>query len=281
MKNIKMFRKLCGDSALPNAVVVTNMWGEVNPREVGEAREAELKNKDAFFKQVIEKGAQMARHERTVTSAEAIIRPLLSKRPLPLLIQMELVDRGKDVLQTSAGKELNRELNAQISRYEAEMQELREEVDQAIKDRDVLMEKELKDRNEKLMEEMKKFKDETEKLASDYQKEKEKLEANLRRMEEEMRQDEARRKAEINKLKRVLETSADISAEEKAKLEERIKELENFVPQPGGVPTWVRPMYDIVATGTAVAIGVTAASPAIVVGAVLGWLVIQALGPRR
>ena len=42
-----MLCKLCGDAALKNVVLITNMWSEVPPN-VGEAREKELSSE--FFK---------------------------------------------------------------------------------------------------------------------------------------------------------------------------------------------------------------------------------------
>jgi hypothetical protein len=89
-----------------------------------------------FFKPVLDKGAQMARHENTVPSAERIIRLILKNNPLPLQIQMELVKEGKDISETSAGEELTRELNAQIKKYKEEVRTLREEMKQAIKDKE-------------------------------------------------------------------------------------------------------------------------------------------------
>jgi len=74
-RNFRMFKRLCGESTLRNIVIVTNMWGEVDP-QVGEAREAKLK--DTFFKPVLDKGAQIARNENTVTSAQRIIRLILN-----------------------------------------------------------------------------------------------------------------------------------------------------------------------------------------------------------
>jgi len=82
MSNFEMFRKLCGDSTLQNVVIVTNMWGQVDP-EVGEAREAELVKRDILFKPILDKGAQIARNENTVTSAQKIIRLVLNNHPLP------------------------------------------------------------------------------------------------------------------------------------------------------------------------------------------------------
>lgn len=121
-----MFRKLCGDNALQNVVIVTNMWEQVDPR-VGEAREAELAGEYIFFKPVLDKGARMARHDNTVSSAEKIIRLILENHPLPLRIQEEFIDERKEIFQTDAWKELNRELEAQIWKHQQEMRVFRRE----------------------------------------------------------------------------------------------------------------------------------------------------------
>jgi len=126
-RNFKMFRELCGESTLKNVVVVTNMWSEVS-QEVGEAREAELASRDIFFKPVLDKGAQLVRHENTQESAEAIMHYLISNHPLALRIQRELVDQHMDISQTAAGEELNRELMEQIRRHREEMRALQEDM---------------------------------------------------------------------------------------------------------------------------------------------------------
>jgi len=76
MRNIKMFRRLCGDDGLKKVVIVTNRWGEV-ARQVGKAREAELAGEDMLFKLAMDRGARMASHDNTVSSAEKILRLIL------------------------------------------------------------------------------------------------------------------------------------------------------------------------------------------------------------
>lgn len=126
-KNFDMFRKLCGDDALKNTLIVTNMWGEVD-HKAGKAREAKLAKADLFFKPVLDRKARMVRHENTVASAEKIIRLVANNRPLPLRIQEELVKERKTILETSAGEELSRELNVQIKRSREEMRAFEEEL---------------------------------------------------------------------------------------------------------------------------------------------------------
>ena len=116
-RNFEMFREFCGDSALKNIVLVTNMWGEVS-QEDGKEREQELITN--FFKTALDKGAQIARHYNTAQSAHDIIRRIMRNQPVPLQIQRELVDEGKGILNTAAGKSINGEFNEQIQRHQVE-----------------------------------------------------------------------------------------------------------------------------------------------------------------
>jgi len=223
-----MFRKLCGDSTLQNVVIVTNMWGEVDP-QVGDAREAELMREDIFFKPVLDKDAQMARHANTVPSAEAIIRLVLNNHPLPLRIQEELVNEHKDISETGAGEELDRELKAQIKKHKEEMLALKEEMRQAVKDKDEETRRELEIETRKMQKEIARFENDTKRLASDYKDEKERLEARVTQMEAETRQ-EADRVAtqyqrQIDGLKDSIQTDAATSQREKARMLEQINDL--------------------------------------------------------
>ena len=126
-KNLRMFRKLCGEPTTQNDVVITNMWGEVDPI-VGEARKNELKHDEDFFKPILDGGALMIRHGSTRTSAHNTLRHILKNYPLPLQVQRELVDEKKDISETAAGTELSRELMDQITAHKKEMDLLHEEL---------------------------------------------------------------------------------------------------------------------------------------------------------
>lgn len=177
-RNFRMFRNLCGEKALGNVVIVTNMWSGVEP-EVGNAREAELMEEDIFFKPVLEKGARMARHEGTAPSAEAIIRLLVNNQPLPLQIQTELVDEHKDIVDTSAGQELNRELSGQIRKHHEDIRVITEEMEQAMEEKDEETKNELEFETRRMQAEIRKFENEAKRLASDYRREKSEFEARL------------------------------------------------------------------------------------------------------
>ena len=222
-RNFKMFRKLCGDAALQNVIIVTNRWGEVDPH-VGEAREAELIREDDFFKPVLDKGAQMARHENTIPSAERIIRLILKNNPLPLQIQIELVKEGKDISETSAGEELNRELNAQIKKYKEEMRALKEEMRQAMKDEDEETRTELEIEAQKTQKEIVMFENDVRRLASNYESEKERLETRITKRREEARREAEQYQRQVDELKEAIEASTTASEKEKAEMREKLIE---------------------------------------------------------
>ena len=125
MINFKMFRKLCGDSTLRNAVIVTNMWGQVD-FQVGVAREVELVGEGLFFKHALDKGARITRNWNSSVSAQNVIRLVLNNHPIPLRIQRELVDERKHISETSASEELALEINAQIRERREEMRVVKE-----------------------------------------------------------------------------------------------------------------------------------------------------------
>ncbi|KAF9647119.1 hypothetical protein BDM02DRAFT_3251214 [Thelephora ganbajun] len=181
-RNFRMFRKLCGESALRNVVIVTNMWGGVEPG-IGDAREAELMREDIFFKPVLESGARMARHENTVSSAEGIIRLLIDNQPLPLQIQRELVHECKDIVETSAGQELNRELSDQIRKHQEDICVLVEEMEQATRDKDEETRNELEIETRRMREQTWRLEEEARRLASDYWREKNEFQARLAELE--------------------------------------------------------------------------------------------------
>jgi len=125
-KSFKTLLAMCGDRALRNVVIVTNMWGKVTP-EVGIAREQELASN--FFKHALDNGAQLLAHDNTAESAHRIIRALLDKQQVTLRIQKEIVHQGKMIEETAAGKELRRELDERVKKRQEQLQELQEMLD--------------------------------------------------------------------------------------------------------------------------------------------------------
>ena len=174
-RNFGMFRQLCGDSGLNHVAIVTNMWSEVS-LPVGEAREAELREKEIFFKPVLEKRAKLVRHDNTLESAQKIVSAFLDNSPKPLKIQRELVDEHKELLETAAGAELSRELMEQEKKHREDLESIRIEMQAAIKVRDEETRQELEAETSKLQTEMARIQMESQKLESNYHEEQARLE---------------------------------------------------------------------------------------------------------
>ena len=84
---------------MSNVVIVTNMWTG-DSQDINEAREKELSN--TFLRPALDKGAQMVRHNNTVESVHDILRMIVKNQPIMLQIQRELVDEGRDIVDTAA-----------------------------------------------------------------------------------------------------------------------------------------------------------------------------------
>lgn len=123
-----MFRELCGDTTLKNVVITTNMWENLPSRDIGEAREYELRNKELFFKPVLDKGAMLLRHNHTSESAHNVLRHIIARNPVTLQIQRELVIEGKAISNTSASRELNKQLTEEIEKHKREMNKVLEDM---------------------------------------------------------------------------------------------------------------------------------------------------------
>lgn len=220
-----MFRELCGDTTLKNVVIVTNMWGEVS-QDIGEAREKELATN--FFKPVLDKGARLVRHHNTAHSAREIIRSITKNVPMPLQIQRELVEEGKDVPHTTAGETINKELNEKIRQHEADLKDVHEEIVRALEQKNEQGRQELEEERREHNELIKQLRRDMESMASGFQEEK-------RRMEEAIRE-EARKEREIARaayektmddLNRQLRDAANAAAAEREALKNRINDLQH------------------------------------------------------
>ena len=104
LKNLDMFKKLCGDDALGNVVLGTTKWSLIHRQETGEQREQQLH--DSFWKDMINHGS-VIRRVRDDSSAREILDHILQNKAVEsVLIQDEVVDKRIPVPETTAGKTL-------------------------------------------------------------------------------------------------------------------------------------------------------------------------------
>lgn len=126
-RNLRPFRKLCGDSSLRNVVILTKMWSRVSEEE-GLARQSKLQDGDSYFKPMIDNGATIFCHDNTRESANRVVEHFFMRAPTTLQIQKEIVHEKRDLIETEAGKELREQLDTRTTEVSDEVAALEEEI---------------------------------------------------------------------------------------------------------------------------------------------------------
>jgi hypothetical protein len=145
MRNLAMFRKLCGPEPMSNVVLGTTFWSEVK-LPIAELRENELRTSTDpdYWAEMIEEGARMVRYDNTREGAEAIVLDMLSRGRINLQIQTEMCDHGLSLADTQAGVALNKELTELAKQYAEDLAKIQKEMEVALKAQDTKMHSALK-----------------------------------------------------------------------------------------------------------------------------------------
>jgi len=109
LKNLQLFKSLCGQQAMLNVVIVTTMWSRDRGVE-GKDREKGLK--DRYWADMMAQGCTVKRFQDTYASAWHIIgHPAAAEiNSANVRLSHEMVDRRLQLKQTQAGITLNDEL---------------------------------------------------------------------------------------------------------------------------------------------------------------------------
>lgn len=127
LKNLRMFRQLCGDQNLRNVVLATTKWSRVST-EVGLAREQELvKN---FWATLISCGSRVDRVGSDSETALRLVRTFFSNQIFVPQLQQELAE-GKELSKTAAGSEVSREIHKIREECKEQLAEAKAEMEQA------------------------------------------------------------------------------------------------------------------------------------------------------
>lgn len=139
MKNLFMFKKLCGPDALKNVILATTMWERVS-LEDGERREQELERTSEFWGEMIMRGALLKRHQNNANSAWSLVDVFASKsstkRKAVLTIQQEMVVQHKPLAKTDAGMELESSLVQEREKWSRELERTRDDMREALAAKD-------------------------------------------------------------------------------------------------------------------------------------------------
>lgn len=169
LRNLKMFRELCGRDPLRNVILATTFWGKVDQAEALK-REKQLAETEEFWGGMLEAGSIM---ERLIgrESALAIVSLLLGKNPIALQIQHELVDEAKALIDTAAGQTVNEELMRLQHEHKSELARMRNEMDE-LKEHDEQLRTMMAKQQVKVEKELEKVRQQQEKLSYDRRVEK-------------------------------------------------------------------------------------------------------------
>ncbi|CAG8361038.1 unnamed protein product [Penicillium salamii] len=134
LRNLRLFRQLCGENPLKNVVLATTFWGAVN-EQTGASREEELRERPEFWGNMVDHGSRMMRVTDRASTLE-IVDYLMPMRGVPLEIQKEMVDQDKPLIETAAGQHMNEELHRREELHREELQKIKEEHELAIEEKD-------------------------------------------------------------------------------------------------------------------------------------------------
>ena len=131
LRNLFMFKKLCGPECLRGIVLAATMWGLVNPDD-GVKRENQLRSTDDFWGEMEKGGSRVMRHLRTKESAMAILEVIIRDgKTMVLEIQHEMINEGRGLADTGAGIKVNEDLIEADRKHKAELAALKEDMKEA------------------------------------------------------------------------------------------------------------------------------------------------------
>ncbi|KAH7002414.1 P-loop containing nucleoside triphosphate hydrolase protein [Ilyonectria destructans] len=133
LKNLNMFKQLCGDEAFGHVILATSMWDTLDATlsETGVSREKELTTRTEFWGTMHKSGSQVVRWLGNEESAQGIIAKIIEVHDRSgkamLKIQDELVNKNLTLDETAAGQEVQREILVAKARLQEEIKQLRSE----------------------------------------------------------------------------------------------------------------------------------------------------------
>ena len=165
LRNLKMFRQLCGKEPLKNVILATTFWSKV-PKEDALRRENELETTPMFWGDMLERGSVMKRLYNAQGALD-IVGHLVSKPQITLQIQKELVEDNKALVDTAAGQAVNEELVRLTRKHQEDLERLQRELHEALEEHDLELQHILHQQQEHVDKEIEKVRRQQEQLNYD------------------------------------------------------------------------------------------------------------------
>lgn len=136
---LRLFKKLLGEDAYGRVVIACTKW---NNAEEAKRLQAQRVEREDIWGELVAHGAKVVLHEDTKESAEAIVRGIMALGgSVDLLIQKELVANGGKLEKTSAGKQVDEDIGAEVTKLTDEIEALKKEGEAAAEEIKELEEK--------------------------------------------------------------------------------------------------------------------------------------------
>ncbi|KAL7936398.1 hypothetical protein V8C35DRAFT_232897 [Trichoderma chlorosporum] len=140
LKNMQVFQRLCGERAFPSVILVTTMWAALEAiedgGEIGRQRCNQLRRPE-FWGEMLQRESIMMEHDGSVGSARSIVSKLVEKKYSAVLdIQVQMVNENRSLDETEAGRYLQKDFLEARKRYEEDLAEFQESMEQALAEKD-------------------------------------------------------------------------------------------------------------------------------------------------
>ena len=124
-KRTRLFKTIMGENAYQRVVIATTMWNQLSEAEAT-VRQNQRKIRADVWGDMVSRGTRVVRHDDNAESATSIVQFLAQfKTAVTLQIQMEPLASGGRVARTSAGRQLDEDLGAEIAKLREEIEALR------------------------------------------------------------------------------------------------------------------------------------------------------------
>ncbi|KAN0070787.1 P-loop containing nucleoside triphosphate hydrolase protein [Elaphomyces granulatus] len=204
LRNLRMFKQLCGTNNLNSVILATTHWRNADdisiPESVGQARTKELMETRDFWGGMIERGSKVVKHDGSKESALWIVSNLVDRKIRVILdIQRQLIDQKRNLNDTDAAQALQSELRAERKRFEVKLSGLKEDMKSALKENDVKWQKQIEEDQAKYKADIKNTYAETEGLRTNIKKISEEKDAQFRELHAEMERDRLTHEKQLKK----------------------------------------------------------------------------------
>ena len=149
LRNMRMFRKLCGPDCYKNVVLATTFWNKVS-EATGQEREKELMTKDEFWGQMVKKESRVVRLGRDKDSALGVIGLIEQNDKITLQAQKELVLEKKSRDETAAAVLVNEEAKKLERERQRKLAKERDEAERQLKAKEAERERKAKEERDNL-----------------------------------------------------------------------------------------------------------------------------------